>query len=957
MEQYFNHQTRLFDKWNKLPQLKAPRPEDEELKLLRAKRETKFDAKRREDAQIRSDYPANEISSETATQPIKLKAHQLLEPERPVQSTRSTRSRNPTTRRSPTPPISCVPRWTEQHPSWPDHWQGDSLVYPPQGDRRATVDKQDIVRLDEGEFLNDNLIWFYLRHLEERIKEKNPETAKRVYFMTPFFYQRLTAGKGRSPIDYDGVKRWTSKIDIFSYDYVIVPVNEHAHWYLAVICNASNLLKQTVPVEETVGTDEEQNSAWKIEGAEVEPRDASKQQGSKSPNIEQKVGNMSIGDGIVDLEVTDAPEINASVERTSIVGDEVFEDDTATTREVASAKPKKSRRTVHIKKHPTNAPRIITMDSLGYSHSPVCSNLRDFLVKEAKARKDVDITLPKTPLGLTAKNIPLQDNHCDCGLYLLIYVESILANPDATIHDILQASPDVGNHFNNLSASKMRSTLRKLIFRAKEEQMRREKEEKAARMRARKAAKGESSKSATADATAAAPSPSSLPKVLPRVAFENPTGQHAQNDNCSERDNSQIAVSPPAHREQRVKSSPHRVVHLPDQGTAERDDPLEMEADSPAAAHVPLESSQSKRRSSSDCGGFETLIDELAGAATHSVNELVSNSVEVGDRAASSEPTLTTAESIECVGEKPSSTPRDEPEFTARNALHAQRARESSPESDAEKSASDIHPSELSKRTPQASMSPVQPPLAFKRPIQGMSSRTGSVDLDEPASIHINSDPEPQEDEVAKSQRLKQALAMEPLRSGIATSSQPVSVSSDGGTMIPVTTSTPPQKKRSRPDHLRTKSPQHKMPRHIKFNEDGSDPSSSASSQDSLLHVMSPQTVRRSAEMPPTELEVVVTPGRPVRVDDEDKDVDLECLFPQLPKSPARSKTSPRQHVGPTTGLAKSKSPCQNHSHTPQRSSPRTLAPAGFYGSPGRAQSHKMDDKKQKKSIEIVDID
>ena len=38
------------------------------------------------------------------------------------------------------------------------------LVWPPSGKKRVTVDPSDLERLEEGEFLNDNIINFYLRY-------------------------------------------------------------------------------------------------------------------------------------------------------------------------------------------------------------------------------------------------------------------------------------------------------------------------------------------------------------------------------------------------------------------------------------------------------------------------------------------------------------------------------------------------------------------------------------------------------------------------------------------------------------------------------------------------------------------------------------------------------------------------------------------------------------------------
>lgn len=32
------------------------------------------------------------------------------------------------------------------------------------------------------------------------------------------------------------VRTWTKNVDIFDMDFVIIPINENAHWYLAIIC-------------------------------------------------------------------------------------------------------------------------------------------------------------------------------------------------------------------------------------------------------------------------------------------------------------------------------------------------------------------------------------------------------------------------------------------------------------------------------------------------------------------------------------------------------------------------------------------------------------------------------------------------------------------------------------------------------------------------------------------------
>ena len=101
-----------------------------------------------------------------------------------------------------------------------------------------------------------------LRYLEHKLELSNPEASKRIYMFNTFFYENLTnRGGGRRGVNYEAVAKWTSKIDLFGYDYVVVPINEKsvipgpwsdreadtisAHWYLAIICNLGALTHQS----------------------------------------------------------------------------------------------------------------------------------------------------------------------------------------------------------------------------------------------------------------------------------------------------------------------------------------------------------------------------------------------------------------------------------------------------------------------------------------------------------------------------------------------------------------------------------------------------------------------------------------------------------------------------------------------------------------------------------------
>jgi len=67
----------------------------------------------------------------------------------------------------------------------------------------------------------------YSSYLEYQIETKRPDLAKRVYMFDTFFYNTLmNPTKGKLRISYESVQRWTAKVDLFSFDFVFVPVNE-----------------------------------------------------------------------------------------------------------------------------------------------------------------------------------------------------------------------------------------------------------------------------------------------------------------------------------------------------------------------------------------------------------------------------------------------------------------------------------------------------------------------------------------------------------------------------------------------------------------------------------------------------------------------------------------------------------------------------------------------------------
>ncbi|KFM82657.1 Sentrin-specific protease 1, partial [Stegodyphus mimosarum] len=90
----------------------------------------------------------------------------------------------------------------------------------------SSIFRKDIDTLSGLNWLNDQVINCYVAMIAERSKSgKYPP----VYCFNSFFYSQLKR-KG-----YSSVKRWTRKVDIFSYALNIVPLHLDVHWCLAVI--------------------------------------------------------------------------------------------------------------------------------------------------------------------------------------------------------------------------------------------------------------------------------------------------------------------------------------------------------------------------------------------------------------------------------------------------------------------------------------------------------------------------------------------------------------------------------------------------------------------------------------------------------------------------------------------------------------------------------------------------
>lgn len=224
--------------------------------------------------------------------------------------------------------------------------QKEMFIYPFSGENAVTMNISDARRLQQGVFLNDIIIFFYLKYLEASL---TPERRDQIHMFNTFFYSILSTKQDNTEMKvkdiYPRVKTWTKKVNLFQKTTIFVPINENAHWYLVIVQNPKNMIR--AKVQEILSSDEDEEQETVI----------------------------------------------------------------AVLDSLGSSRPKAQNRI------------------LEYLKCEIMDKLPEYeLNPDAKIRK------------LRAK-VPIQPNYCDCGVYMLHYIERMLQYPDM-ISEAMQGGKD-----------------------------------------------------------------------------------------------------------------------------------------------------------------------------------------------------------------------------------------------------------------------------------------------------------------------------------------------------------------------------------------------------------------------------------------------------------------------------------------------------------------------------------
>ena len=419
--------------------------------------------------------------------------------------------------KEPSPLLDDFPdelRYSKNHPM--PKWIRP-LMYPKTGKKRATVDCQDLERLDEGQFLNDNLISFYLRYFENTLATRGPKSQPSVYFFNTYFFQSVSStGRGQRGINYDAVKKWTRDVDLFNYDYAVVPINESAHWYVAIICNLPAIKRGL-----SLPSESPQLSQHEVQHSRVRTRsrtmrddgafvslDAVKldveEVGTANSFSELHIHDVKSHDDTLKSTIPDSSLVAIDSEPRALNADSVIQQEDDVSCEQGKGKQERERspelngdtadkrashesiRYITLEENgdkkskrksippsrslDADEPAIVTLDSLGLTHPHTVRVLKDYLRAEAADKRGGMVFDEGQIKGMTAKQIPLQDNYCDCGLYLLGYIEKFAESPTEFVARTLQRQYNPDEDFPKLVPSDMRAEIRTLICKLHDEQ-------------------------------------------------------------------------------------------------------------------------------------------------------------------------------------------------------------------------------------------------------------------------------------------------------------------------------------------------------------------------------------------------------------------------------------------------------------------------------------------------------
>lgn len=118
------------------------------------------------------------------------------------------------------------------------------LRYAVTSSKKFTITANDFKTLYNASWVNDTLIDFFIAYeIEQAITKLGTMQRSEIHAFNSFFHTKLTSTNGdEEPQYYENIRKWLEKLDLMSFQYIVIPIMENSHWFCIVIKGLPNLL-------------------------------------------------------------------------------------------------------------------------------------------------------------------------------------------------------------------------------------------------------------------------------------------------------------------------------------------------------------------------------------------------------------------------------------------------------------------------------------------------------------------------------------------------------------------------------------------------------------------------------------------------------------------------------------------------------------------------------------------
>lgn len=257
-----------------------------------------------------------------------------------------------------------------------------------------TITQSDLKTLYNNDWINDNIMDFFINFEIENAVKKQLFSPDQIYAFNSFFFSKLVSknfyqqspgqeetsnidpndldkDSKESSVDYYGnIKRWISRIDLFSYPYIIMPVNENSHWYCCLIKRMPQMLEFAR---------------------------------KRKNHLQKKLESLGLGD-----KASDPQFLMETLEEAISQKDDYINS--------FESEKKESKITIYV------------FDSLSQKHNNIHAPIKSFIIGACLDK--FDIPLVRSDLSFRSAKVPKQRNFNDCGIHVLYNVRKWLSDCD-----------------------------------------------------------------------------------------------------------------------------------------------------------------------------------------------------------------------------------------------------------------------------------------------------------------------------------------------------------------------------------------------------------------------------------------------------------------------------------------------------------------------------------------------